>query len=79
MYGKLSDVVGRKMILYPSIAVFLVRFLNLFFLAVGSYSLPQLGSALCGAAKSMTWLIIARAVQGIGGGGMNHPAFPEIL
>lgn len=29
----------------------------------------QIGSALCGAAQSMTWLIIARAVQGIGGGG----------
>ncbi|KAJ1913532.1 hypothetical protein H4219_005172 [Mycoemilia scoparia] len=28
-----------------------------------------LGSALCGAAQSMTWLIIARAVTGIGGAG----------
>ncbi|KAI0029161.1 major facilitator superfamily domain-containing protein [Vararia minispora EC-137] len=28
------------------------------------------GSALCGAAQTMTWLIIARAVQGIGGGGI---------
>lgn len=28
-----------------------------------------LGSALCGAAKSFTWLCIARGVQGIGGGG----------
>ncbi|KAG6835110.1 hypothetical protein H0H93_004777, partial [Arthromyces matolae] len=35
LYGKLSDVVGRKPILYASILLFLV------------------GSALCGAAKSM--------------------------
>ena len=30
----------------------------------------QLGSALCGAAQNLTWLIICRAVQGIGGGGL---------
>ncbi|KAJ7048263.1 MFS general substrate transporter, partial [Mycena amicta] len=30
------------------------------------------GSALCGAAKSMTWLIVARAVQGIGDGGIQQ-------
>ncbi|KAF7318123.1 Membrane transporter [Mycena chlorophos] len=30
------------------------------------------GSALCGAAQSMTWLIVARAVQGIGGGGIQQ-------
>ena len=30
----------------------------------------QIGSALCGAAQSMTWLILARALQGIGGGGI---------
>ncbi|THH16547.1 hypothetical protein EW146_g4097 [Bondarzewia mesenterica] len=27
------------------------------------------GSALCGAAQNMTWLIVSRAIQGIGGGG----------
>ncbi|KAF8637399.1 hypothetical protein AX17_002894 [Amanita inopinata Kibby_2008] len=52
VYGKLSDLIGRKPILYASILTFLI------------------GSALCGAAQSMTWLIIARAVQGIGGGGI---------
>ncbi|KAF7309867.1 MFS general substrate transporter [Mycena indigotica] len=52
LWGKLSDVTGRKAILYPSIVVFL------------------LGSGLCGAAKSMPWLIACRAVQGIGGGGI---------
>jgi EmrB/QacA subfamily drug resistance transporter len=43
------------------------------------------GSALCGAAQSMTWLIGCRAVQGLGGGGlmsvtmvvMAHLAPPE--
>ncbi|KAF7368076.1 Membrane transporter [Mycena sanguinolenta] len=53
-YGKLSDIFGRKMVLYPSICVFLV------------------GSALCGAAKSMTWLILARALQGCGGAGIQQ-------
>ncbi|KAJ7755212.1 MFS amino acid permease [Mycena metata] len=53
-YGKLSDVFGRKPVLYPSIVIFLI------------------GSALCGAAKSMTWLILARALQGIGGGGIQQ-------
>ncbi|KAI0090161.1 MFS general substrate transporter [Irpex rosettiformis] len=52
VYGKASDIVGRKAILYPIIVLFLI------------------GSALCGAAQSMTWLIIARAVQGTGGGGI---------
>ncbi|KAJ7476981.1 MFS amino acid permease [Mycena galericulata] len=53
-YGKLSDIFGRKKVLYPSIIIFLV------------------GSALCGAARSMTWLILARALQGIGGGGIQQ-------
>ncbi|KAF9052922.1 MFS general substrate transporter [Panaeolus papilionaceus] len=52
LYGKLSDLIGRKPILYSSISIFLV------------------GSALCGAAQSITWLIISRAVQGLGGGGI---------
>lgn len=52
MYGKLSDIIGRKPILYASIVVFLF------------------GSAMCGAAQSMIWLVVCRAVQGIGGGGI---------
>ncbi|KAF8136614.1 MFS general substrate transporter [Boletus edulis] len=52
LYGKLSNILGRKPILYGCIIIFLV------------------GSALCGAAQSMTWLIVCRAVQGIGGGGI---------
>ncbi|KJA27390.1 hypothetical protein HYPSUDRAFT_35275 [Hypholoma sublateritium FD-334 SS-4] len=52
LYGKLSDLIGRKPILYASIIVFLI------------------GSALCGAAQNITWLVVCRAVQGIGGGGI---------
>ncbi|EKM58215.1 uncharacterized protein PHACADRAFT_171473 [Phanerochaete carnosa HHB-10118-sp] len=52
LYGKVSDLVGRKAVLYPIIVLFLI------------------GSALCGAAQNMTWLIAARAIQGIGGGGI---------
>ncbi|KAJ7632749.1 MFS general substrate transporter [Roridomyces roridus] len=52
LYGKLSDIFGRKPLLYSSILIFLI------------------GSALCGAAQNMTWLIVCRAVQGIGGGGI---------
>ncbi|KDQ10533.1 hypothetical protein BOTBODRAFT_58069 [Botryobasidium botryosum FD-172 SS1] len=52
VYGKLADLVGRKLVFFPSILVFL------------------LGSALCGSAQNMTWLIVARAVQGIGCGGI---------
>ncbi|KAJ7595119.1 major facilitator superfamily domain-containing protein [Mycena floridula] len=52
LYGKLSDIVGRKPILYASIGCFL------------------LGSALCGAAQNIIWLVVCRAIQGIGGGGI---------
>ncbi|KIK57685.1 hypothetical protein GYMLUDRAFT_203254 [Collybiopsis luxurians FD-317 M1] len=52
LYGKLSDIIGRKPILYGCIVIFLI------------------GSALCGAAQTMVWLIVCRAVQGIGGGGI---------
>ena len=36
------------------------------------------GSALCGAAQNMSWLIAARALQGIGGGGLLTAAFTII-
>lgn len=50
LYGKLSDILGRKPMLYGCIFMFLI------------------GSALCGAAQNMTWLIVSRALQGMGGG-----------
>ncbi|KII93380.1 hypothetical protein PLICRDRAFT_171143 [Plicaturopsis crispa FD-325 SS-3] len=36
----------------------------------GSMAIFAAGSLLCGAAQTITWLIIARAVAGIGGGGI---------
>lgn len=50
--GRLSDLIGRKPILYSSVTIFLI------------------GSALCGAAQNSVWLIVCRAVQGVGGGGI---------
>ncbi|KAJ7909633.1 major facilitator superfamily domain-containing protein [Mycena leptocephala] len=38
---------------------------------LGSIILFAIGSALAGSAQSMEWLIIARTVQGMGGGGMS--------
>ncbi|KAJ3514608.1 hypothetical protein NLJ89_g2279 [Agrocybe chaxingu] len=52
LYGRVSDLVGRKIVLYASIAIF------------------GLGSVLCGAAQSIKWLIAARALAGVGGGGI---------
>ncbi|KDR84823.1 hypothetical protein GALMADRAFT_233233 [Galerina marginata CBS 339.88] len=52
LYGRVSDLVGRKAVLYSSMGIF------------------ALGSALCGAAQSINWLISARALAGIGGGGI---------
>ncbi|MBV7409277.1 MFS transporter [Maritimibacter sp. DP1N21-5] len=40
---------------------------NIVFVSVGLF---LLGSALAGAAQSMTWLIVSRAIQGLGGGGL---------
>ncbi len=52
IYGKLSDLFGRKAILMWGIVVFL------------------LGSGLCGAAQTMTQLIVFRGLQGLGGGAL---------
>ncbi|WBW70635.1 membrane transporter [Schizosaccharomyces osmophilus] len=51
--GVLSNILGRKYILYGSVFLFM------------------LGSALSGASQSMIMLIISRAVQGAGGGGIS--------
>ncbi|KAG0349030.1 hypothetical protein BG004_002558 [Podila humilis] len=52
LYGRFSDIFGRKPTFLFAITVFLV------------------GSALCGAAQSMIWLIVARGIAGVGAGGI---------
>ena len=57
LYGKLSDIYGRRKLYVFAMALFLA------------------GSVLCGWATSMTGLIFARAMQGIGAGGIMPLAF----
>ncbi|MFV9504077.1 MAG: MDR family MFS transporter [Oscillochloridaceae bacterium umkhey_bin13] len=57
IFGKLSDIYGRRPIYMVAIGIFLV------------------GSLLCGLAQSMGQLIAARAVQGLGAGGLLPLAF----
>ncbi|KAL7424758.1 hypothetical protein Q5752_000442 [Cryptotrichosporon argae] len=52
MYGRLSDIFGRKTVLLASLGVFLI------------------GSLACSVAHSMIQLIVFRAIQGLGGGGI---------
>lgn len=52
LYGKVSDIVGRRPTLYAALAIF------------------TFGSVCCALANSMTVLVIARAIQGMGGGGL---------
>lgn len=60
IYGKLSDIYGRKFFFIIGIIFFLF------------------GSAISGAAQSMTQLIIFRAIQGIGAGAIMTNAFAII-
>lgn len=57
LYGKLSDLYGRRKLYISAMALFL------------------LGSVWCGMATSMTALIFARALQGVGAGGIMPLAF----
>ncbi|HBW1604302.1 TPA: MFS transporter [Klebsiella pneumoniae] len=52
VYGKYSDLIGRKSLFLMSLWLFLS------------------GSVIGGSANNMTCLIIARAIQGLGGGGL---------
>jgi EmrB/QacA subfamily drug resistance transporter len=57
LYGKLSDIYGRRKLYVFAMVLFLS------------------GSVLCGWANSMTSLIFARAMQGLGAGGIMPLAF----
>ncbi len=57
LYGKLSDIYGRRRIYVIAMALFLV------------------GSVMSGLATNMTQLIFARALQGLGAGGIQPLAF----
>jgi EmrB/QacA subfamily drug resistance transporter len=52
LYGKLSDIHGRRAVMLASVGIFAV------------------GSAACAAAPDMLALVLGRALQGIGGGGI---------
>jgi EmrB/QacA subfamily drug resistance transporter len=60
IYGKLSDIFGRKPILIFALSVFLI------------------GSGLSGASQTMTQLILFRAIQGIGAGGLMSTAIAVV-
>jgi EmrB/QacA subfamily drug resistance transporter len=60
LYGKISDMFGRKKIFQTAIVIFLI------------------GSALCGAAQTMNQLILFRALQGLGAGGLMTLVFAII-
>jgi EmrB/QacA subfamily drug resistance transporter len=57
LYGKLSDIYGRRRLYLVAMTLFL------------------LGSILCGQAQTMTQLILARGLQGLGAGGIMPLAF----
>ena len=52
LYGKLSDIHGRRVMMLIAIVIFVA------------------GSLICALAPSMTALVFARALQGLGGGGL---------
>ena len=60
LYGKISDMFGRKKVFQSAIIIFLI------------------GSILCGFATSMNQLIVFRAIQGIGAGGLMTLVFAII-
>lgn len=64
IYGKLSDIYGRRALLLPAIVVFVVA------------------SMLCALSQSLLQLILARALQGLGGAGlmaMSQAAIADVV
>ena len=78
LYGKISDVTGTFYWLsFPKPGLFLKIDPSRGYIFTGRKPILfsviivfLIGSALCGAAQNMTWLIVCRAIQGIGGGGI---------
>jgi EmrB/QacA subfamily drug resistance transporter len=60
LYGKISDLYGRRIVFQFAIVTFLV------------------GSALAGLAQDMVQLVVARGIQGVGGGGLMAMAMTII-
>ena len=60
LYGKLSDMYGRKPLFIVAILIFLV------------------GSCLCGLSRTMVELVVFRAIQGLGAGGLMVLAMTTI-
>ena len=60
IFGKLSDIYGRRRIYLISVVIFMV------------------GSVLCAQAQTMTQLVLFRALQGLGAGGIQPLAFTII-
>ena len=60
LWGKLSDLYGRRPVFQAAILIFLA------------------GSVLAGFSQDMLQLIVFRAIQGIGGGGLMAIAFATI-
>ena len=64
IYGKLSDIYGRRALLLPAIVLFVIA------------------SILCAVSQSLLQLIVARALQGLGGAGlmaMSQAAFADVV
>ena len=69
LYGKFSDLIGRKIVLYTSIFIFCIGSL----LSGTSKASPRFLVLDCSSlilAQSITWLILARALSGVGAGGI---------
>ena len=60
IYGRLSDLFGRRPVLLVSVGIFVT------------------GAMLAALAPSMGWLIAARIVQGLGGGGLRSVAIAVV-
>lgn len=60
LFGKLSDLYGRRQLFQAAIVTFVV------------------GSLLCGLSRNMIQLVLARGLQGVGGGGLFAMSFTII-